>query len=123
MLNETASYYLKCGANVFARVLPTTESISSAFGSCIKNSNIAILEPSKARAELLEKKLCDFWAIDFVLCRESGSYSQQNWERIISESRMKLFLLRRPKLKKNNCLIFNEYDSLIKHIIKSSERG
>ena len=46
-LNDTANYYMKFKANVFTRVLPTHESITKAFGSCIKNSNIAILEPSK----------------------------------------------------------------------------
>ena len=119
-LHDTASYYLKFGANVYTRVLPTPESISRAFGSCIKNSNIAILEPSKAKDRILEKKLCDFWRIDFVLCRESGSYSQENWERIISERGMKLFLVRRPKLINKNCLVFNKYDNLINHIINRS---
>ena len=116
LLNDTASYYLHFGANVYTRVLPTPESISKAFGSCIKNSNIAILEPSKKRGNLLEKKLCDFWAIDFVLCRESGGYSQENWEIICSESKMKLFLVKRPNLKSNNFLIFSKYDVLIDHI-------
>ena len=74
-LHDTANYYMNCKANVFTRVLPTYESITKAFGSCIKNSNIAILEPSKNNKSILEKKLCDFWEIDYVLCRESGSYS------------------------------------------------
>ena len=98
-LSDTANYYMNCKANVFTRVLPTCESITKAFGSCIKNSNIAILEPSKNNKSILEKKLCDFWEIDYVLCRESGSYSQKNWERIISGSKMKLFLVKRPKIK------------------------
>ena len=59
-LNDTANYYMSCKANVFARVLPTYQSITTAFGSCIKNSNIAILEPSKNNESILEKKLCDF---------------------------------------------------------------
>ena len=116
LLDETARYYSKCGANVFTRVLPTHESISKAFGSCIKNSNIAILEPSKTKESILEKKLCDFWRIDYVLCRESGSYSQKNWERIIYGSSMKLFLVKRPKLKHENFNFFFHYDSLIDHI-------
>ena len=65
-LNDTANYYLNRKANVFTRVLPTFESITKAFGSCIKNSNIAILEPRKGEEAILEKKLCDFWAIDYV---------------------------------------------------------
>ena len=117
-LNETANYYMNCKANVFARVLPTYESITKAFGSCIKNSNIAILEPSKNNASILEKKLCDFWEIDYVLCRESGSYSQKNWESIVSRSKMKLFLVKRPKVKNDYSYSFEQYHNLINHIIK-----
>ncbi len=117
-LNQTASFYMSCGANLFTRVIPTHESISKALESCIKNSNIAILEPSKTKESLLEKTLCDFWHIDYVLCRESGSYSQKNWERIILGSNMKLFLVKRPKLKYYNSLVFYQYDSLIDHITR-----
>jgi len=117
-LDDTANYYMNCKANVFTRILPTYESITKAFGSCIKNSNIAILEPSKSEDGILEKKLCDFWEIDYVLCRESGSYSQKNWERIISGSKMKLFLIKRPKLKKDYSYSFNQYENLIDHIIR-----
>ncbi len=117
-LNDTASYYMDCKANVFTRVLPTYESITKAFGSCIKNSNIAILEPSKNNKSILEKKLCDFWEIDYVLCRESGSYSQKNWESIVSGSKMKLFLVERPKVKNDYSYSFDQYQNLINHIIK-----
>ncbi|KGF95274.1 Cobalt-precorrin-6x reductase [Prochlorococcus marinus str. MIT 9201] len=119
-LNDTANYYMNTKANVFTRVLPTYESITKAFGSCIKNSNIAILEPSKNNENTLEKKLCDFWEIDYVLCRESGSYSQKNWESIVSGSKMKLFLVKRPKVKNDYCYSFNEYQNLIDHIIKTN---
>jgi len=115
-LNDTAEYYMNCEANVFTRVLPTYESITKAFGSCIKNSNIAILEPSKNEEGFLEKKLCNFWRIDYVLCRESGSYSQKNWESIISGSKMKLFLVKRPKFKNDYSYSFYEYGNLIDHI-------
>ena len=116
-LNDTANYYMNCKANVFTRVLPTYESITKAFGSCIKNSNIAILEPSKNNKRILEKKLCDFWEIDYVLCRESGSYSQKNWERIISGSKMRLFLVKRPKLENDYSYSFYQYEHLIDHMI------
>ena len=118
LLNDTARYYMNCKANVFTRVLPTYESITKAFGSCIKNSNIAILEPSKNEKSMLEKKLCDFWRIDYVICRESGSYSQKNWERIVSGSKMKLFLVKRPKVTNDYSCSFDQYQNLINHIIK-----
>ena len=116
-LNDTANYYINCKANVFARVLPTYESITKAFGSCIQNSNIAILEPSKNNKSILEKKLCDFWEIDYVLCRESGSYAQKNWESIIAGSNIKLFLVKRPKLKNDYSYFFYQYEHLIDHMI------
>ncbi len=118
-LNDTASHYLSCGANVFARVLPTPESISKAFSSCVKNSNIAIVEPSKRNSIFLEKKLCEFWKIDYVICRDSGSYSQKNWEAIIEGSNMHLFLVRRPILKYDIHNTFFSYDSLIDHVIRN----
>ncbi len=118
-LNDTANYYMNCKANVFARVLPTYESITKAFGSCIKNSNIAILEPSKNNESILEKKLCDFWEIDYVLCRESGSYSHKNWESIVSGTKIKLFLVNRPKIKNDYSYSFNQHQNLINHIIKT----
>jgi len=117
-LNDTANFYMNCKANVFTRVLPTYESITKAFGSCIQNSNIAILEPSRNNKNTLEKKLCDFWEIDYVLCRESGSYSQKNWESIVSGSKMKLFLVKRPKVKHDYSYPFDQYQNLINHIIK-----
>ena len=110
---------MNCNANVFTRVLPTYESITKAFGSCIKNSNIAILEPSKNNKSILEKKLCDFWEIDYVLCRESGSYSQKNWESIVYGSKMRLFLVKRPKVKNDYSYSFDQYHNLINHIIKN----
>ena len=118
LLNDTASYYLNCGANVFTRVIPTCDSVTEAFCSCIKNSNIAILEPSKKKEKNLEQKLCDHWKIDYILCRDSGSYAQKNWEEIVYESDIKLFLVKRPKLKNTNPLIFSDYDRLINQLIK-----
>ena len=109
---------MNCKANVLTRVLPTYESITKAFGSCIENANIAILEPSKNNESILEKKLCDIWEIDYVLCRASGSYSQENWENVVSGSKMKLFLVKRPKLKNDYSYSFNEYENLIDHIFR-----
>jgi len=120
LLNETAMHYLNCGANVFTRVIPTPESVSKAFGSCIKNSNIAILEPSKRKGKVLEKKLCEFWKIDYILCRDSGSYSQMNWEEIVYETNMELFLVKRPKLKYKNSRTFFDYDKLINQISRKN---
>jgi len=117
-LNDTAEYYMNGGANVFARVLPISESVSKALGSCIKNSNIAIINPSQTKGLSLEKKLCEFWKIDYILCRESGSYAQKNWENITCKSSMKLFVVKRPKFNYDNACIFYKHDGLIDYITK-----
>ena len=39
-----------------------------------------------------------------------------NWEEIVYESDMKLFLVKRPKLKYKNSLIFFDYDKLVNQI-------
>ena len=64
----------------------------------------------------MEKKLCAHWNIDFILCRDSGSYAQMNWEEIVNETDIKLFLVKRPNLKYKNSLTFFDYDKLIKQI-------
>ena len=69
---------------------------------------------------LLQKKLCDFWEIDYVLCRESGSYSHKNWESIVSGTKIKLFLVKRPKVNNDYSHSFNQYQNLINHIIKTN---
>jgi len=116
-LNEIAEYYMKMEVNIFARILATRESILWGFSSCIRNSNIAILNPSKFGEIKLEEFLCKHWQIDYILCRDSGSYSQMIWEEISKKTNIKLFKLRRP-LKKKSQHIFSDYDSLIKFISK-----
>ena len=68
------------------------------------------------RGNILEKKICDHWKIDYILCRESGSYAQMNWEEIVYKSDMKLFLVKKPKLKFKNSLMFFDYDKLINQL-------
>ena len=99
-------------------VVDATHPFAVIISENLKNANIAILEPSKNNKSILEKKLCDFWEIDYVLCRESGSYSQKNWESIVSGSKMKLFLVKRPKVKNDYSYSFDQYHNLINHIIK-----
>ena len=51
---------MNCKANVFTRVLPTYEGITKAFGSCIKNPNIAILQPSRGEIAFQKKNFVNF---------------------------------------------------------------
>jgi len=116
-LNEVAEYYIKKEVNIFARILATEDSILNAFSSCIRNSNIAILNPSKFGQNKLEYFLCKNWNIDYILCRDSGSYSQMIWEHLSEITNIKLFKLRRP-IEKRIKYFFSDYGNLIKFISK-----
>ncbi len=114
-LNEIASYYIEKKANVYARIIATPESIKKGFSSCVKNSNLAILNPSKVKEKFLESYLCEFWKIDIILCRDSGGYSQILWEKISCNSRIKLYLLKRPEIVENQ-FVFSTFQELKKII-------
>ena len=116
-LSEIASFYSDLGANIFARILATPQSISKGFSSCIDRSRLAILNPSKSHVNNLEYYLCKYWNIDYIICRDSGGYSQIIWDKICFKSNIKLYLLKRPKVQTNS-LIFSQYDDLIKEIIQ-----
>ncbi len=116
-LNEVAEYYINLEVNIFARILATQESILNGFASCVRNSNLAILNPSKFGENRLEYFLCKNWNIDYILCRDSGGYSQMIWEEISERTSIKLFKLRRPIVKKNQNT-FSDYDELIGFISK-----
>jgi len=114
-LDVFANFYINSGANVYARILATPEAISKGLSSCVRNSNIAILNPSKEKQDSLESYLCNYWKIDYVLCRESGSYTQELWDQLCLSTNKKLFLLKRPKTF-DHSLVFSEYDELIQKI-------
>ncbi len=116
-LNAVAEYYMSSDVQIFARILATQESILNGFSSCIKNSNLAILNPSKFGENKLEYYLCKNWEIDCILCRDSGSYSQMIWEEISKKTNIKLFKLRRP-VEKNIQHVFSDYDKLINFVSK-----
>ena len=116
-LNEVAEYYMDLEVNIFARILATEDSILNGFSSCIRNSNIAILNPSKFGEHKLEYFLCKNWNIDYILCRDSGSYTQMIWEDISEKTNIKLFKLKRP-IEKRIQNVFSDYDDLIKFISK-----
>ena len=116
-LDDVARHYIDKGVNVFARIIATQSSILLGVSSCLRNSNIAILNPSKVIESNLESYLCKYWDIDYILCRESGGYSQMIWENIILKTNIKLFILKRPEFKKNKFL-FSKYDDLIESITK-----
>ena len=117
-LKNVANHYRNLNANVFARIIATPESISKALSSGIKNSNIAILNPTKNLDNCLESYLCKKWEIDIILCRNSGGYSQMIWEKVSEINNLKLFLLKRPAINSYR-YIFSGYDELVEKIAKT----
>ena len=114
-LSEVAKLYTDLGANIFARILATPQGISIGFSSCINHSRLAILNPNNLKGNNLEYFLCKYWSIDYILCRDSGGYSQILWDEICLKSNIKLFLLQRPRVPTDS-LIFSQYDDLIQKI-------
>jgi len=114
-LARVAKFYSDLGANIFARILATPHSISKGFSSGINHSRLAILNPNNSKEKNLEYFLCRYWCIDYILCRDSGGYSQIIWDEICLKSNIKLYLLKRPEIKTNS-LIFSQYDDLIEKI-------
>ena len=119
-LDGTAKFYMDLGVNVFARILSTPESISRAFASCIKNTNLAILNPTKIKENNFENSIefdiCKYWGIDYILCRDSGGYPQRLWEQISLSTKIKLFLYKRPKINESvlNCTNCDELINSLK---------
>ena len=107
------------GVNVFARILSTPDSVSRGFASSIANSNLAILNPSRLISNNLEMDICKHWSIDYILCRDSGGYSQKIWERISLASEIKLFLSKRP-IYSDHILCCATYDDLV-NFLKSQK--
>ena len=101
------------GANIYARVLANPESIKKTLSSSIIKTNFAVLNPSVSSNGMLEKALIRKWAIDGVVCRQSGGRNEILWHRICSSMGIDLWLLERP------CNIqevdsIDNYDKLIK---------
>jgi len=115
-LSKVARFYSDLGGNIFARILATPNGVSKGLSSCIDHSRLAILNPHNSKGNL-EYYLCKYWRIDYILCRDSGGYSQIIWDEICLKSNIKLYLLKRPEMQ-NNSLMFSKYDDLIKKIIQ-----
>jgi len=53
--------------------------------------------PGPPRAGAIERALCRRWAIDAVLCRQSGGVTEQLWSDLCVELGLELLLLRQPQ--------------------------
>ncbi len=96
-LSEAVSSLRNLGADVYARVLPTPQSIRKALACSIPDNHLAILHPSQInRVGEIEKALCKSWNIETIVCRQSGGLTQQLWEEISLYLKLRLYLMIRP---------------------------
>jgi len=54
-------------------------------------------EPGPPRPGAIERALCRRWAIDAVLCRQSGGVTEQLWSELCADLDLELLLLRQPR--------------------------
>ena len=96
-LSEAVDAASSAGANVFARVLPTSESLRYALASGIKETHIAVLRPFQGdQSGAFEASLCKRWSISHVVCRQSGGLIEDLWNGICKKQKLCLWMLARP---------------------------
>jgi len=54
-------------------------------------------EPGPPRSGAIERALCRRWAIDAVLCRQSGGVTEQLWSDLCADLGLELLVLRQPQ--------------------------
>ena len=87
----------KAKAEVFARVLPSPESLRLALSCNIPEKHLAVLRPFSGEVfGGFESALCRRWSIDAVVCRQSGGQTQKLWEEICQNYSLQLWLISRP---------------------------
>lgn len=96
-LKEAVDVAQESGAKVFARVLPTPESLRNALATSLDSNDLALVRPNlEGTLGNLELALCDKWAITGVLCRQSGGPVEKLWRKVTQEKKLKLWLISRP---------------------------
>jgi len=115
-LRETVDAAHQSGAKVFARVLPTPESLKQSLRCLLLDSHLAVIRPLKGRhVGDLERALCRRWSITDVVCRQSGGLTENLWQEICKDQNIKLWLVSRPKLAVG-VEVFNSLDALLDHV-------
>ena len=107
-------------ARHFARILPHPTSLALARAAGLADAQLACLHPRPAPIPngsgsgspgawvdqgspgrlgpgAIERALCRRWAIDTVLCRQSGGITEQLWSDLCSDLGLELLLLRQPR--------------------------
>ncbi len=114
-LQEAYLFVRDSGANVYARVLANPRSVRKTLSSSIPKGNFAVLNPSVLSDGEIEKALIRKWAIDGVVCRQSGGKNEILWHQICSSMAIDLWLLERP-FKTQDVNSIDSYDKLIKRL-------
>ena len=97
-LGQAVAAAREAGAQVFARVLPTPESLRYASTSGLPEHHLAVGRPLQGEFHgELESALCRHWSITAVVCRQSGGVTEQLWQRICRQQGLSLLLISRPK--------------------------
>ncbi|WP_320667294.1 precorrin-6A/cobalt-precorrin-6A reductase [Prochlorococcus sp. MIT 1307] len=98
-LHEAVHAARQCGARVFARVLPTPESLKQSLNCLLPEDDLAVFRPLQGnQIGDLERALCRRWSISDVICRQSGGATQELWQDICHQEGINLWLISRPKL-------------------------
>ena len=114
-LHEALTFARGLGANVYARVLANPDSIKKTLSSSILKTNFAVLNPSNPSDGEIEKALIRKWAIDGVICRQSGGKTEKLWQKICLSMEIDLWLLERPSKSQYFDSVYN-YEELIKRL-------
>jgi len=115
-LRETVFAVYESGAKVFARVLPTPESLRKSLICQVPQSHLAVFRPLQgSHIGDFERALCRRWSINDVICRQSGGLTQKLWSSICQHENINLWLINRPKLAAG-VEVFHTFNTLLNRI-------
>ncbi|WP_320674307.1 precorrin-6A/cobalt-precorrin-6A reductase [Prochlorococcus sp. MIT 1341] len=91
----------EAGAKVFARVMPSQDSLRNALASDLEGGQLAVVRPLQGQSlGGIEVALCRRWEITSILCRQSGGVTEKLWHKVAKEIGLDLWLIARPPLPK-----------------------
>ena len=106
----------QAGAEVFARVLPSPESLRKALSLGLPANHLALLRPLQGEQPGgIEAALCRRWGITAVVCRQSGGVTEQLWQSICKQMQLGLWLISRPVISATNSVVYS-VDALVEHL-------
>ncbi len=96
-LVQASNTVRQAGGIVFARVLPSAQSLIQASAAGVRPDHLAVVRPLQgAEPGAMEAALCRHFAITDVVGRQSGGSTEAMWAALTEKMDLKLWLLRRP---------------------------